>query len=154
MHRIEPIHRYKKHIPTIAKWHWDEWGHADPEGSLGKWAAALGTRTNVGAIPTTFIALSDTQDPTGSVVLVHSDMSTHPELGPWVAGLYVIPECRRRGLGSSLIERATTAAIQMGYRNLYLHTSTAPSLYSKLGWRMLFRERYEGELVDVMRYAT
>lgn len=50
--------------------------------------------------------------------------------------------------------RGTRAAVQMGYRDLYLHTATASSLYSRLGWRSLFQEHYEGELVNVMRYAA
>jgi GNAT superfamily N-acetyltransferase len=153
MHRIEPIHHYKTHIPTIAKWHWNEWGHSDPEGSLATWMTALARKTNVDSIPTGFLALSGTAEPIGSVVLVHVDMSTHPELGPWIAGLYVIPGCRGRGLGSALMQHAMGAAVQMGYMDLYLHTSTAATLYSRLGWTKLFREHYEGELVDVMHYA-
>jgi GNAT superfamily N-acetyltransferase len=154
MYRIESIHRHKSHIPIVAKWHWDEWGHADPEGSLAIWTAALHNRANIDSIPTTFLALSDIDEPVGSVVLVHSDMSTHPDLGPWVAGLYVIPASRGHGIGSALVKHATEAAVGMGFINLYLHTSTAASFYSKLGWRKLFREQYEGELVDVMHYAA
>ncbi|MBX3707728.1 MAG: GNAT family N-acetyltransferase [Pseudomonadales bacterium] len=154
MHHIEPIHRHKAHIPTIAKWHWDEWGHADPEGSLAAWTTALATRANVDSIPTGFVALNGTDEPIGSVYLVHADMSTRPELGPWIAGLYVIPGCRGRGLGSALMEHGTEACVQLGYKDLYLHTSTAATLYSRLGWRKLFRAHYERELVDVMHYAV
>lgn len=154
MHRIEPVHRYKSHIPTVASWHWNEWGHADPEGSLAAWTAALSTRINVGSIPTMFIAFSETDDPIGSVVLVESDMSTHPEFTPWIAGLYVVPSHREQGLGSALMEHAVDAATQMGYGGLFLYTSTATPLYIGLGWKKLFRELYEGEMVDVMRYNT
>jgi GNAT superfamily N-acetyltransferase len=152
MHRIDPIHRHKMHIPTIAKWHWTEWGHADPEGSLAAWTIALSTRTNVDSIPTAFVALSEADEPIGSVVLVDSDMSTHPEFTPWIAGLFVVPSDRGRGLGSALMKHATDAAIQMRYTDLFLHTSTATPLYLNLGWKKLFRETYEEEIVDVMHY--
>jgi predicted N-acetyltransferase YhbS len=153
-HRVESLHDHKAHVATIAEWHWREWGHADPEGSLAAWTAALHTRLNVETIPAAFVALDRSNEPTGTIVLVESDMSTHPELGPWIAGLFVIPSHRRRGLGSALMKHATDAATQMGHPDLFLHTSTATCLYLQLGWKKLFRESYEGEIVDVMHYAT
>jgi GNAT superfamily N-acetyltransferase len=137
-HRVESLHDHKAHVATIAEWHWREWGHADPEGSLAAWTAALHTRLPVETHPAAFVALD----------------RTHPELGPWIAGLFVIPSHRRRGLGSALMKHATDAATQMGHPDLFLHTSTATCLYLQLGWKKLFRESYEGEIVDVMHYAT
>jgi hypothetical protein len=37
---------------------------------------------------------------------------------------------------------------------LYLYTSTAAALYCRLGWKKLFEEPYEGEMVDVMCYEA
>ncbi|MEZ5553799.1 MAG: GNAT family N-acetyltransferase [Pseudomonadales bacterium] len=152
MQRIHPISDYPMHIATVAQWHWDEWGHADPQGSLAAWTNALEIKTEIDIIPTTFVALGDDDEPIGSVSLVESDMSAHPELTPWVAGLFVIPARRGCGIGVALMEHAVAAAAQMGVPELYLHTSAATELYMRLGWKKLFRERYEGEMVDVMHY--
>jgi GNAT superfamily N-acetyltransferase len=80
-------------------------------------------------------------------------MNTHPEFFPWLAGLFVIPSHRGRGIGSALARHATTKAFEAGVDSLYLYTSTATSLYERLGWQGLFRERYEGEWQNVMRYS-
>ena len=152
--RIEPIWRCRALIPVIARWHWDEWRHADPGGSLESWTVGLQERTCVNAIPTTYVAIADDGVAIGSVVLVANDMETHPELSPWLAGLYVSAAHRRGGVGSALARHAIDRCIEMGAERLYLHTSSATSLYERLGWKVLIRELYEGEQVDVMEYAV
>lgn len=137
----------------IARWHWDEWGHADPEGSLATWTAALRQRTNRGMIPTTYVALAGGQI-IGSVTLVQHDMATHPELSPWLAGIYVVPAVRGQGIGSALTRHAVREAAVMGAQRLYLHTSTARGFYERLGWRALGEECYEGEPVTIMTIET
>lgn len=154
MVRIEPIWRHEELVSTIARWHWEEWGHNDPSGSLESWTVGLASRTCVHAIPTTYVAMSQSGDPMGSVILVENDMDTHPELSPWLAGLFVQTNYRGEGVGTSLIRHAMRCAADMGYENLYLYTSTARSLYERLGWRFLTRERYEGEMVDVLSYEA
>ena len=152
--RIEPIWRCREWIPVIARWHWDEWGHADPGGSLEAWTTGLQERTAVNAIPTTYVAIADDGVAIGSVVLVANDMETHPELSPWLAGLYVSAAHRRSGVGSALARHAMDRCIEMGVERLYLHTSSATSLYKRLGWKVLSRELYEGQQVDVMEYGA
>lgn len=137
-------------FPVIARWHWEEWGHADPDGSLESWTDRLSERNHSDRIPATFAALNDDDEPVGSVTLVDQDMRSHPELTPWLAGLFVLPTYRNLGLGSQLTLHATREAERFGATRLYLHTATATRLYEKLGWRRLFREAYEGEQVDVM----
>lgn len=153
MQRIAPIWRHEEMIPVIAKWHWDEWGHVDEIGSLESWTEGLQRRTAINTIPTTYVALSEQDEPIGSVVLVEHDMNTHPELSPWLAGLYVLPSCRGRGLGATLTQHAMDRCMEMGFERLYLHTSTAMPLYQRLGWKLIFRELYEKEWTNVMRYC-
>jgi len=60
----------------------------------------LATRTNPDNIPMTFVAIAGSTA-AGSVTLVEHDMTTHLEITPWLAGLFVAPEMRGRGLGSA-----------------------------------------------------
>lgn len=136
----------------VARWHWEEWGHVDPEGSLQSWTDRLSERNHSDRIPATFAVFNDDDEPIGSVTLVDNDMHSHPELGPWLAGLFVLPTYRNQGLGSELTFHAIREARRFGATRLYLHTATATRLYEKLGWCRLFREVYEGEEVDVMAY--
>jgi GNAT superfamily N-acetyltransferase len=136
-------------VPTIARWHWEEWGHHDPGGSLLSWTAGLAERTRPDGVPTTFVALEGDL-PIGSACLVEHDMLTRPELSPWLAGVFVVPEMRQRGIGSALVEHATRRAAAFGTARLFLYTNGAEGVYSRLGWRVREREIYEGRTVTIM----
>lgn len=147
--RIVPIAERLEWVPTIARWHWEEWGHHDPAGSLQSWTAGLAERTRANGIPTTFVAV-DGDLPIGSACLVEHDMSTRPDLSPWLAGVFVVPEQRRHGIGSALVEHATSAAFAFGAPALFLYTNGAERVYAKLGWHVREHAFYEGRNVTIM----
>lgn len=152
--KIESIADHLDLLVTIGQWHWDEWGHADPEGSVRTWTDGLGERTLRDSIPTTYIALSERSEPLGSVTLVDCDMDTHQELSPWLAGLYVPYDFRNQGIGSKLVNHAVEKVRCMGISKLFLYSSSATGLYTKLGWQTIGEEFYEGEDVSIMVNIT
>jgi GNAT superfamily N-acetyltransferase len=135
--------------PVIAQWHFAEWGHLYPGGTVDGWLDHIRTRMNHDRIPMTVVALDD-EEPVGTCALVERDMETHPELFPWLAGVYVIPAARRRGVASALVRHMMGRAADFGVRDLYLYTNAAQALYQKLGWRVLSRESYMGRDVTIM----
>jgi GNAT superfamily N-acetyltransferase len=139
---------------TIARWHWDEWGHSDPAGSLNTWIENLSEKNRSNGIPATYAALNQQREPVGSVVLAKSDMNTHSELSPWLAGLFVVPAYRNKGVGTALVLHASQEALRFGFSTIFLHTATSTRLYEKLGWKTLFKEYYEEETVNVMSYPA
>jgi len=147
--RIESIADHLDLVPTVAGWHWTEWGHTDPEGSLVKWTDGLGRRTCRNAIPTTYVALADAS-PVGSVTLIDHDMAIHLDLSPWLAGLYVLPQHRGKGVGSALVICAEKHAMAMPLPRLYLYTARAERLYQRLGWETIAQDRYQSQDVYVM----
>lgn len=147
---IESIADHVDLVETISKWHWNEWGHVDPDGTLETWTESLASRTERDTIPTTYVALADGRDLLGSVSLVDCDMETRPDLWPWLAGLYVRPDARNGGVGSALVTHAMKKVREMDIHTLYLYTSSSESLYSKLGWSTIDREGYEGKDVAIM----
>lgn len=151
--RIESIADHLDLVDTIARWHWDEWGHVDPGGSAESWAEGLRERTNRDRIPATFVAL-DGEELLGSVTLVGNDMSTRPDLWPWLAGVYVKPGHRGEGVGSALVRHTVSKAAEMGIEKLYLHTGGAREFYEKLEWRCIAEEWYEGQMVAIMEIDT
>lgn len=147
--RVEPLARHRTLIAAVARWHFAEWGHADPEGSESEWAHELASRAHLAGVPSYYLAfVGDT--PAGSVGLCEKDMSTHPKLSPWLSGLYVLPPFRRRGIGGRLVVHAMESARKSGARALFLHTAGAERLYATHGWYRVARELYEGEEVSIM----
>jgi GNAT superfamily N-acetyltransferase len=150
--RIETAADHPELVPTIARWHWQEWGHADPGGSLAAWTDGLRRRTRRNGVSTTFVAF-EADRPVGSVTLVENDMPDRgdfSELTPWVAGTFVVESARGRGVGTALTRHAVEQARRMDLERLYLYTSMAEAFYAKLGWTTIARTSYEGEDVAVM----
>lgn len=131
--RIELLADHPDWISSIAKWHWNEWGHHDEDGSLEKWTEGLAGRTHRDRIPITFVAVEGDR-PVGSATLVEHDMDTHKDLSPWLAGVFVLPQFRARGIASKLVHAAMAGARNLGVETLYLYSRSAVGLYEKLGW--------------------
>lgn len=155
---VEPLSNYPQEVPTVAGWHFREWGHTDPGGSLEAWTAGMARQAGADQIPGTLIALAD-RTPVAVVCLVAHDMPRYgPVVGltPWIKGLYVIPSARRQGVGGLLVRQCEAWAASLGHNALYLYTrraSGAEALYERLGWRAIHAGRYDGIAVTVMRAA-
>ena len=153
---VEPLSNYLEAVPTVAEWHFREWGHTDPSGSLEAWTAGMARQADADQVPGTLIALAD-RVPVAVVCLVAQDMPGYgptAELTPWIKGLYVIPSARRKGVGGLLVRRCEAWAASLGHKALYLYTergSGAQALYECLGWRAVHAGRYDGIAITVMR---
>jgi GNAT superfamily N-acetyltransferase len=135
---------------VVAQWLFDEWGNFYPGGTVNGWLDHIRTRMNADRIPMTVIAVDDRGEPIGTVALVENDMNTHPELSPWLGGVYVIPTARGRGVASAVINHVIKCAEDLGIRNLYLYTNGSERLYRRLGWQRVCREPYMGRDVTLM----
>jgi GNAT superfamily N-acetyltransferase len=144
--RLEPLAAHADLVPVLARWHVPEF---DPGGSTGSWERTLTREAGWSGVPCVWVAFL-ASSPVGSVSLVEHNMDTHPDLGPWLAALFVTPEKRRRGIGRALVQRCEHEAWRTGAARLFLYTSTAEAFYRALGWTPLFQETYEGETVTVM----
>ena len=149
MVRIELLADHPDWVPLIAQWHWDEWGHLDPEGSLEKWTDALAGRSNRDKIPMTLVAVENGK-PIGSASLEEHDMETRKDLTPWLSGVYVKSACRQRGIASRLLQAALAKARHLGVETLYLYTRSASGLYQKFGWVGFENCQYQGREVTIM----
>ena len=152
--QIEPLVDHLDLVPTIAAWHWQEWGPTAMEGDATRRAEKLRIRLHRDRVPVMYVAL-DTNDgrvPLGTSALVESDMDTHLELSPWLANVYVTPPARGRGIARALVQHAMNQAAALRLSRLYLYTHTARGLYEKLGWYVIGEEPYEGHHVTIMGY--
>ena len=138
-----------QHLMTLARWHHEEWSYLNPERSFDERVAEMREDLLGKIMPVTYIA-EHKGELLGSASLLAGDMSTHPELTPWLASVYVAAQFRRRGLGSDLVRHVMQHAQSNGIRRLYLYTPDQEQLYARLGWRIFSREPYHGTPVTIM----
>jgi predicted N-acetyltransferase YhbS len=80
----------------------------------------------------------------GTCLLVESEIEPNHDVSPWLAGLFVAPEHRRRGAGAVLVRAIEDQARQRGFSRLYLYTTGAVAFYTRLGWEVLDRTNWKG----------
>lgn len=147
--RIEYLADCRAHVPRLAEWLHREWGYLHEHDSVERRAARLEARSTGGGIPVAFVAV-DGDTLLGTASLVHDDLETRPELGPWLASVYVAPEHRRRGVASALVHRVVEEAQELQVPLLYLWTIDQERLYGGLGWEAAERLRFRDEDIVIM----
>ena len=83
-------------------------------------------------------------EPFGTCLLVESEIEPNHDVSPWLAGLFVVPEHRRKGAGAALVRAIEAQARQRGVSRLYLYTIEAVEFYARLGWTVLDRTKWKG----------
>jgi predicted N-acetyltransferase YhbS len=146
---IEPLGDHKHLIEVTAEWHWREFSKTT---DLDFWIAARAREARNRGVPRAWVAFVN-QEPVGTVSLIESNMDTRPDLTPWLAALYVLPQYRRQGIGRALVRRCEYEASEAGFSRLYLYARRARqwTYYRRLGWIDLSKEQYEGESILIMR---
>lgn len=140
--------------PTLAAWILDEWPHfLSPGATLETLAARLAERTTPHTIPETFVAFEGDR-PIGMSSLVKYDMEARRDLSPWLAGVYVLPEFRNRGVGSRLVRAVMQETRALSIEQLYLFTPDKMSFYERLGWHAVECTVYRGIDVTIMVYEA
>jgi GNAT superfamily N-acetyltransferase len=88
----------------------------------------------------------------GIASVVPHDLPTHPQLGPWLANVLVLPQWRSHGIGSALVRHVMNYAVPLA-EALYLYTFDQVDLYQRLGWQQIERVEYVGRAITLMRYS-
>jgi len=81
-------------------------------------------------------------------------LSVYPELKkfkPWIASLYTASQYRNQGYGNKLLAKMEEISLELGYKELYLHTYSAERLYLKNNWKPVERLPYKGYVTVVMK---
>lgn len=139
-------------LPRLGAWHWAQWGYMNPGQDLEAVIGALTEHLGPAPIPVTYIALEH-DVLLGSASLIAHDMTTRPELTPWLASLYVHPPFRRRGIGEALMRRVVRRAAELSIGTLYLFTPDRQAYYAKRGWVVLEEVVYKGFRETIMCIA-
>lgn len=120
---------------TMAEWLHRQFAYEFIGQSLTDWQLEFAKGQTNGDWPS-LIALEDDHI-LGGAALATNDLAARPELGPWLACVYVATHARNRGLAEQLIEGIFNAAKTSGSSQLYLHTHDRQDYYAKRGWQVL-----------------
>lgn len=135
--RLELLADHLDLVPTVARWHWREWGEEDDELDEAKWVAVVGSRTGRDEVPFTLIAFVDEQL-VGSLSVCADDTDAEfADEGPWLSGMFVRPPARDLGIGRQLVAEVERRATAAGHRTLWAHTAEAERFYVRCGWEVV-----------------
>ncbi len=149
--RIEYLASCPDTIPTWTDCYWHEWEniYRSTDRTREDIRNSIAERINTDRLPLAVVAfVGDTAVATGCLKV--NDFAERMDLEPWVAGIYVVPEFRRQGIASAMMERLEHEAVRLGYETCFLWTASAEELYSKLGWKVLDRANYCDSPITIM----
>lgn len=121
-------------LPIVAEWLWREWWQRSGRSLEQTQAIYAACRAEVGA-PQTFVLLADGV-PVGTATLARKDLDERPDLTPWLAGVFVIPEARGRGCVRCLLAAFDEACRAASIGTAWLYTNTAERVYLRGGWQV------------------
>ena len=110
-----PLVEHAAEVPRIAVWFDEEWGAiygAETQASVNHRIETWLTRRT---IPTALVAVANNQV-IGTVALKQTELKF--PYSPWLAGLFVVPQFRRRGIGALLVGAAEDEAASLGIERL------------------------------------
>jgi GNAT superfamily N-acetyltransferase len=136
-------------VSVVARWLWDEWRREDGY-SLEEMIAKVAKRRSPSGPEQCFVLLVN-RAPVATASLTQHDLPARLDLKPWLAEVFVKPEFRRRGFASKLVGCVETACRSAEIPTIWLFTSSAAYLYSRLGWHAVGIEVYNGTSTILMR---
>ena len=144
--RIQQLAERPDWLPIVADWIYRQWWTTVEGASVATLSDLLRAHLVPDHIPLTLVASLDSQ-PVGTATLLAHDVGTEqwPDLAPWLAALYVVPEFRRRGIGAALVNATVSKATVLGAEMLYLSTVDRSEFYAHLRWQVICRD--EGKVV-------
>lgn len=147
--RIMNLREDEDSLPVLARWHQDEWHFLEPTGTLRDRIRKMKRCFCNAFVPSIYIA-KEKNALLGSAAIVEHDMDTRTDLTPWLAGVYVSENHRKRGIGARLVRYVMQQAGAHGFETLYLYTPTQRVFYQKLGWTTVEEIEYKGCPVTIM----
>jgi len=120
------------YIKNVVNWLWSEWG---TERNYNYWKSWVENSTFIDKIPQTFIAL-EAEEIIGTISIWRCDLQSRQDIFPWLGGLFVKEEYRKKGIGLELQKHAFKVTIDLGYTDIYMFT-VLNDYFEKLGWKYM-----------------
>jgi len=127
---------FPQYLPQLAQWLFEQWGSMLGEKTLEARIKKLKAHMNRDQLPIAWVAHANGELLGTAALRVH-DLEGREDLTPWLGGVFVGSQFRRRGIGEALCVTVENAARSRGIRSLYLFTLDKQAWYSLQGWRVL-----------------
>jgi GNAT superfamily N-acetyltransferase len=115
---IYPLHEKKSVYPILAYWSYLHW-FINRDISFRLVMQEYKKRAEDGELPCSFVAFWD-GFPVGMVSIRKTDLLSRDDLTPWLSALYVLPDFRKKGIGSELIAAVLNSSRQKGFGKIFL----------------------------------
>ncbi|WP_129139447.1 GNAT family N-acetyltransferase [Modicisalibacter coralii] len=146
---IEYLRDVPETIPVLAEAMAAHWERIVAGESFERRKARLEAHAQYDGLPIAWVAMVAGQ-PVATSALRVCDLDGREDLTPWLAGVFVMPEYRGRGIASKVCEVAERQAWSWNVETLYLHTPDQQALYRKRGWRRLETADWNGVETTIM----
>jgi N-acetylglutamate synthase-like GNAT family acetyltransferase len=134
--RISYLIEHPEYIPQLAQWFFQQWnsilGEKTPKTRIKK----LNAHMNRDKLPIAWVAHANGQLLGTAALRVH-DHEGRKDLTPWLGGVFVASDFRRRGIGAALCATVEDKARSRDIQTLYLFTLDKQAWFSRLGWTIL-----------------
>jgi len=148
--QVSYLSEHPEFIPTLASALLAHYGDLLPEDSFETRAEKLRRHLNRDSLPIAWVAHSEAGVAGTAALRVH-DLEGREDLTPWLGGVYVLPEHRRRGVGAALCATVERKAASLGVQTLYLFTLDRQTWYADMGWRPFDHCTWRGQAGAIMR---
>lgn len=122
-----------QHVPQLTQWMFEEWDVMLGEKTTEPRIKKLNAHMNRDQLPIAWVAHAEGRLLGSAALRVH-DIEGYEHLTPWLGGVFVGPQFRRRGIGAELCTTVENAARSRGVQTLYLFTLDKQAWYSQQGW--------------------
>jgi GNAT superfamily N-acetyltransferase len=127
----------------------ENWAPIFPQQTAADRAAIFKAHLNFDELPIAWVA-HDGDTALGTAALRQCDLKGREDLSPWLGGVFVLPNHRRKGIASALCQVVEGKAFERGASRIYLFTSGQESLYEGLGWSILEPVVWRGLQCSIM----
>jgi N-acetylglutamate synthase-like GNAT family acetyltransferase len=127
---------YPEYVPQLAQWLFEQWDAILGEKTLEPRIKKLNAHMNRDQLPIAWVAHANGQLLGAAALRVH-DLEGREDLTPWLGGVFVGAQFRRRGIGGTLCATVEEAARTREIQTLYLFTLDKQAWYLRLGWTVL-----------------
>ena len=136
-------------LDELAALHAAEWKHLYADWDVEAARAEFLDQKGDGSLPATLV-LHEGMELVGSVSVVFGDCPVRPDLDPWLASLYVVPQRRGQGHGLQLVRAAIAFAAAAKAKRLHVFTESAEKLFQRCGFEILERTMLQDVPITVL----